>query len=41
MLDFIVGLICHPAVDHLFAFLAGFQQSDGLRSIKLDGLVSK
>lgn len=41
MFDFIVGLICHPAVDHLCVVLAGFQQPDGRRFIELDGLVSE
>lgn len=39
--DFIVGLICHPAVDHLCIFLTGFQKHSGYCSIELGGLVSE
>ena len=41
MLDFIVSLISHPAVDHVCALLAGFKQPGGLRFIELNGLVNK
>lgn len=41
MIDFIVGFICHPVIDHICVFFAGLQQLHGLRFIELDGLVSK
>lgn len=41
MFDFIVGLICHPAVDHVCVVLVGFQQFGWLRLIELDGLITE
>lgn len=41
MFDFIVGLICHPGVDHVCIVLVGFQQLGWLRLIELDGLITE